>query len=273
MVRRSYRVTLHRGWTLAFVPSDTVLSTDEMGRVPPPILRTVGRDGVNAVFDVFIIQSLLNDRLPKPHSPIPVTGVADIGTTLAIEAYQAVVMNMVPPTGTVEPGSLTYYSLASRPLVEPPRSPTIGHFGRVPADVAEAARVSFRQWGVPASVTIAQWAVESAWGAAMPPNSNNPFGIKAVGGQPGVDSMTREVEGGQSITKSATFRMFASLAEAFEAHGKLLATVARYRPAMAKKDNPDAFADALTGLYATDPLYGTTLKYVIHNYGMDQFDR
>jgi flagellum-specific peptidoglycan hydrolase FlgJ len=41
---------------------------------------------------------------------------------------------------------------------------------------------------------------------------------------------------------------------------------------MAKKNDPDAFADALTGVYATDPQYGTTLKYVIHTYGMDQFD-
>ena len=245
-----------------------------MGRVAPPIVRSVGRDAPNGSLDVRIVQSLLNDRLPKPHSPVPVTGTADIGTTLAIEAYQAVVMNMVPPTGTVEPGSLTYYSLACRPLVEPPpRTASTGHFGRVPADVGEAARLSFRQWGVPASVTIAQWAVESAWGASMPPGSNNPFGIKAVGGEPAVESMTHEVEAGVRVTISARFRQFATLADAFDWHGRLLATSRYYVAAMARKTDPDAFADALTGVYATDPQYGTTLKYVIHTYGMDQFDR
>lgn len=244
-----------------------------MGRVAPPIMASVGRGGANAPVDVFIVQSLLNDRLPAPHSPVPVTGEADIGTTLAIQAYQAVVMNMVPPTGTVEPGSDTYYSLASRPLVEQPRTATTGHFGKVPAEVGDAARLSFRAWGVPASVTVAQWAVESAWGAAMPPGSNNPFGIKAVGDQPAVESLTREVVAGENITISAKFRAFASLSEAFDLHGRLLATGAPYKVAMTRKDNPDAFADALTGVYATDPLYGTTLKYVIHTYGMDQFDR
>ena len=88
-----------------------------MGRVAPPIFTSVGQNGVNAPRDVFVIQSLLNDRLPKPHTPIPITGVADPGTILAIQAYQAVVMSMFPPTGRVEPGSETYYSLAARPLV------------------------------------------------------------------------------------------------------------------------------------------------------------
>lgn len=259
--------------SLAAIPSPTVLSTDQMGRVAPPIIASVGRGGTNALLDVFVIQSLLNERLPEPHSPVPVTGVADIGTTLAIEAYQAVMMNMVPPTGTVEPGSETYYSLASRPLVQAPRTASTGHFGKVPPDVGDAARLSFKTWGVPASVTIAQWAVESAWGVSMPPGSNNPFGIKAAGDQQAVESMTREVVGGNTITISAKFRAFSSITEAFDLHGKLLATAPVYKPAMAKKDNPDAFADALTGVYATDPQYGTTLKYVIHTYGMDQFDR
>ena len=39
------------------------------------------------------------------------------------------------------------------------------------------------------------------------------------------------------------------------------------------KDDPDAFADALTGVYATDPNYGTTLKYVIHTYGFTINDK
>jgi hypothetical protein len=72
--------------SLALVPSPTILSTDVMGRVAPPIVASVGRDGANHPGDVFVIQSLLNDRLPKPHSPVPVTGVADVGTMLAIEA-------------------------------------------------------------------------------------------------------------------------------------------------------------------------------------------
>jgi hypothetical protein len=258
---------------MAVVPSPTILSTDEMGRIAPPIFASVGRGGENRPGDVFVIQSLLNDRLPKPHSDVPVTGTADIGTVLAIQAYQAVVLRMIPPTGTVEPGSPTYYALAARPVVSDTNPNSVGHFGKVPTDVASAAVESRLHWSVPASVTLAQWAVESAWGAAMPPDSNNPFGIKAVGDEPGVESPTREVVGGETLTVTAKFRKFPNLADAFDAHGKLLATASVYTGAMQKKDNPDAFADALTGVYATDPAYGTTLKFVMHAYNFMSYDK
>ena len=270
---RRFATLFERNKTVALVPSQVILSTDEMGRIAPPIFGTVGREGENTPGDVFVVQSLLNDRLPQPHSPVPVTGVADIGTVLAIEAYQAVVLGMTPPSGKVEPGSATYYALAARPLVEPPKPGAVGRFGKVPPEVIEAAVASKMKWSVPASITMAQWAVESAWGASMPPGSNNPFGIKALPGQPAVDSMTREVINGQSINLPQPFRKFESLAEAFEQHGRLLATGNPYKKAMLLKDDPDAFADALTGVYATDPNYGTTLKYVIHNYNLVEHDK
>ena len=127
------------------------------------------------------------------------------GTTLAIETYQAAILQMTPPSGRIDPGIATYYALAARPLVEGARPVPTGHFGEVPADVADAAVASRNKWTVPASVTVAQWAVESAWGASMPPGSNNPFGIKAVGDQPAVESPTREVINGESIKISARF--------------------------------------------------------------------
>ncbi len=257
---------------MGLVPSATIISTDEIGRVAPPIFASVGQDGVNKPGDVFVIQSLLNDRLPRPHTFLPVTGDADPGFILAIEAYQAVVLGMNPPTGRVDPGSATYYSLAARPLVsdasKPP--PRYGHVGKVPPDVATAAVSSEQKWKVPAPITLAQWAIESAWGASMPTDSNNPFGIKAVAGQAGVDSGTHEVVAGQDVSIVARFRKFENLAEAFDLHGRLLATNRVYAPAMAQVSNPDAFADALTGVYATDPKYGYKLKWVMHNYGFEQ---
>ena len=244
-----------------------------MGRIAPPIVASVGREGVNNPKDVFVIQGLLNDRLPKPHSPVPVTGVADIGTMLAIQAYQAVMVNMNPPSGRVEPGSATYYSLAARPLIDDTPKTSVGRYGELPKDVIDAAIASRLRWNVPASITLAQWVVESAWGAAMPPASNNPFGIKAVADQPAVESPTREVLNGISVTITARFRKFETLTEAFDQHGKLLATAPVYKAAMTQVQSTDAFADALTGVYATDPQYGFTLKWVIRNYGFARYDR
>ena len=259
---------------MALVPSPTVLSTDEMGRVAPPIMTSVGHDAINSPADVFVIQSLLNERLPKPHTPVAVTGIADPGLDLAIRAYQAVVMGMNPPTGHIAPGSDTYYSLAARPLVQQV-TPTVrfGRIGIVPPDVLAAAIASRLRWRVPASVTLAQWVVESAWGASMPPESNNPFGIKAIGSQPAVESGTREVVNGSDVFIRARFRRFENLEEAFDQHGRLLATNRVYGAAMQFADDPEAFADALTGVYATDPKYGYTLRWVINTYGFKQHDR
>src|ERR1700722_17849140 len=63
----------------------------------------------------------------------------------------------------------------------------------IPASVivaAQAAHKTFYSLGPFASVTLAQWAVESDYGRAMPAGSNNPFGIKAFGDQPYVEAMT-----------------------------------------------------------------------------------
>lgn len=259
---------------MCLAPSPTILSTDEVGSVAPPIFTSVGQDAVNGPGDVFVIQSLLNKRLPQPHTEVPVTGVIDPGTILAIKAFQAVMMGMNPPTGNVAPGSPTYYALAARPLVnrEPQPTTPFGHVGIVPPDVIDAAKASQHRWAVPASVTLAQWIVESAWGAAMPPDSNNPFGIKALDTQPGVESETREVIDGKVVITKARFRRFESVAEAFEQHGKLLSTAAPYRTAMELIKDPDRFADALTGVYATDPQYGTTLRWVMETYHLKQYD-
>ena len=259
---------------MCLAPSQTILSTDEAGAVAPPIFTSVGQDAVNGPGDVFVIQSLLNRRMPKPHTDVPVTGAMDPGTILAIKAFQAVVMGMNPPTGYVAPGSPTYYALAARPLVTKEQAPTprFGHVGIVPPEIIEAAKASLRRWGIPASITLAQWIVESAWGAAMPPDSNNPFGIKALEGQPAVESETREVIDGKVLTVTARFRRFASVSEAFELHGKLLSTGSPYRAAREVVNDPDRFADALTGVYATDPQYGTTLKWVMDNYRLKQYD-
>ena len=126
---------------------------------------------------------------------------------------------------------------------------------------------------MPAAVTLAQWAVESAWGAAMPPDSNNPFGIKAVADQPAVDSATHEVVNGETITVTVKFRIFDSIGQAFDEHGRLLASNPVYGSAMQQVGNPEAFADALTGVYATDPDYGSTLKWVMQNYKLEAYDQ
>ena len=81
----------------------------------------------------------------------------------------------------------------------------------------------------------------------MPPGSNNPFGIKAAAGQPCVTvRMREESRSGRSVHIRAAFPKFATLADAFEEHGRLLATYRAYAEARRYVDDPDAYADALT---------------------------
>jgi flagellum-specific peptidoglycan hydrolase FlgJ len=141
-----------------------------------------------------------------------------------------------------------------------------------PQDVIQAAIASRRKWGVPASVTLAQWSVESNFGRAMPPGSNNPFGIKALPGQPSVTARTSENVKGKVIYIEAKFRAFVSLSDAFDQHGRLLATAPVYAKAMALKNNPNAFAAALTGIYASNPHYGIELQGRMKQYNLYQYD-
>ncbi len=51
--------------------------------------------------------------------------------------------------------------------------------------------------------SIAQFALESGWGAHMPPGSNNPFGVKDFHNADAVWAMTTEVIGGRAIREEA----------------------------------------------------------------------
>jgi flagellum-specific peptidoglycan hydrolase FlgJ len=143
-----------------------------------------------------------------------------------------------------------------------------------PSDVIAAAQNAERTWGIPASVSLAQWALESGWGKHMPPGSNNCFGMKArVGkGDKLVTVPTREVIGGRSVVVNAPFRVFATIADAFLAHGELLARAPVYAGARAHLPDAIAFAMALTGVYATDPKYGQLLLSIIRGSSMLQYD-
>ena len=83
---------------------------------------------------------------------------------------------------------------------------------------------------------------------------------------------TREHENGAWVTRTAPFRVYHNIAESIEDHSRLLATGAAYRHAMASRSLPDAFATALTGVYATDPGYGSDLIALMRLYNLYRYD-
>ncbi|WP_415404094.1 glucosaminidase domain-containing protein [Tateyamaria sp. SN3-11] len=138
--------------------------------------------------------------------------------------------------------------------------------------VIEAAIATQSKWNVPASVTLAQWALESAYGESMPTGSNNPFGIKARSGEAHVVAWTTEVVHGKSQRVQAKFRAFPNMEAAFDRHGRLLGTSSYYSRARKFASDPDKFADALTGVYATDPMYGAKLKSIMRSNNLYKFN-
>lgn len=142
----------------------------------------------------------------------------------------------------------------------------------IPQPIIDAARAAQARWKIPASISLAQFGLESGWGVHTPPDSFNYFGIKALAGQPSVTVPTREVIDGKSVTINAAFRKFTSPDEAFDLHAQLLATSAHYAMARNALPDPYAFANALTGVYATDPNYGHLLGQIIRGDDLTQYD-
>jgi len=234
------------------------------------ISGSVGRGGANLPSDVLLVQQLINSHLPAPLSPLLADGNCGDLTIGAIEEIQRSSLQMNPPDGRVDPDGATFRFLTGGGVPAPPIQAAGSR--TFPADVIAAAQASQKTWNIPAAVSLAQWALESNWGKSMPAGSNNPFGIKAAAGQPYVEAQTREVIGGNNVTIVAQFRQFASIDDAFDQHGRLLATASPYANARTLIGDPDAFADALTGVYATDPNYGTALKGMMKTYNLYQYD-
>lgn len=147
--------------------------------------------------------------------------------------------------------------------------------GKFTVELIEGAIEGERVHGVPASVSLAQWALESGWGKAMPPGSNNPFGMKARKHETGpvVTVPTREQRAdGSWYTIHAPFRKFASMGEAFAEHAKLLGTAPVYAPARAKLPDLDAYVRTMGRIYATAHDYADIILSIINKYNLRQYD-
>lgn len=139
--------------------------------------------------------------------------------------------------------------------------------------------------GISAIATLAQAAVESAWGEAAPGFAF--FGVKDTDGINGneqllttteysrrsdlkfpvVISVTPVIRNGQKWFKYRIkdyFRAYASPEECFTDHCMFFIINARYANALQFKSDPRLFIDAIAHAgYATDMNYATTLRKVV----------
>src|SRR5690606_272983 len=139
--------------------------------------------------------------------------------------------------------------------------------------IAEAARAEQRKHRLFASVTIAQAALESAWGQSkLARGANNLFGIKGTGPAGNVEMPTWEVVNGQRVETTARFRRYHSRAECIEDRSRILTTLSRYRDVLeAGTWREQAKALQACG-WATDPGYADKLVGIITQWRLEQYD-
>ena len=155
----------------------------------------------------------------------------------------------------------------------PPRNPQEAFI----FEVGPGGQQSQLATGVPASVTIAQAILESAWGRSfLAREASNLFGIKALT-KPGpagvvwIDAW--EVEDGENVYVPHPFRKYNTLAESIVDHGLFFVENRRYASALAAKDDPKEFARRIAAAgYATDPEYPSKLIALMDRYDLYQWD-
>ena len=215
-------------------------------------------------------------RAAPPQAAAPQTATSHISPEAAIPGMPAAAATSGPAQPSATTGGPAQPPAAASTRHHP--APAAASGPGTPAQqafidqVAPGAIAAQRTYGVPAAVTIAQAVEESGWGqSTLAVQDHNLFGIKGAG-PAGSDSYpTQEFQNGQWVTTTAQFRAYHDIAQSIEDHGKLLATSGDYTAAMAVRQTPDSFAQALTGVYATDPGYGTNLISLMQRFNLYRF--
>ena len=195
-------------------------------------------------------------------------GAAAIPGLLSITAHRLSAGSNAPSW----PPSAAHYSRHHPPTAATPLHDTNTQQAFI-GEVAPGAVAAQHRYGVPAAVTIAQAIDESGWGRSrLATQAHNLFGIKGTGPAGRDTQPTQEYENGRPVTRIASFRAYHNVAESIDDHGRLLAASEYYREAMADRKDPNAFAAALTGVYATDPDYGAKLIGLMRLYNLYRYD-
>lgn len=139
--------------------------------------------------------------------------------------------------------------------------------------IGPAAQVCCKQTGVPASITLAQGALESGWGSAAP--GNNLFGIKADPSWQGpvVFVPTHEYVNGERIAIRAKFRSYQTWLGSILDHTRFFFVNPRYRDALAVRTDPVKWARGIQAAgYATDPNYSGKLLQIVAAHNLTAWD-
>jgi flagellar protein FlgJ len=205
----------------------------------------------------------------------PADGAARARATRADSATAATEPPSRATAGTFPahlPASLA--ALGGEVRTEPEQSPTPAEFVTALLPEAQAAAATL---GVEPKLLLAQAALETGWGRAVPEGDSAPahnlFGIKAGAAWQGgsVERWTLEHRGDVTAPELAQFRAYDSTAESFADYVDLIASSRRYSDALVNAANPEGYARAVTNAgYATDPEYADKWLAIYHGDRLEQ---
>lgn len=132
-------------------------------------------------------------------------------------------------------------------------------------EVIRLAQESQAKYGVPASVTLAQYATESGYGTSwLAQNANNYFGMMAS------KSSTNKI-----YRTDRYWQVHDSMADSFDKHGQLLSS-GRYAEATAGVTDAYSYIDAIQPIYAPESDGNTGIaalwKTIIRQNNLTQYD-
>lgn len=133
----------------------------------------------------------------------------------------------------------------------------------------DIAKGNMKQYGIPASIILAQGILESGAGAGtLSKTANNHFGIKCHTGWEG-ESVRHDDDASQEC-----FRKYKDPAESYRDHAEFLTGRSRYASLFKlEKGDYEAWAKGLKAAgYATDPKYPDKLISYIERYNLHQYD-
>ncbi len=136
-------------------------------------------------------------------------------------------------------------------------------------DFKDIAKNNMRDYGIPASIILAQGILESGAGrGTLCKTANNHFGIKCHTGWTG-ESVRHDDDAAQEC-----FRKYSDPAESYKDHALFLTSRGRYASLFKlDKDDYEAWAKGLKAAgYATDPKYPDKLISYIERYNLHQYD-
>ncbi|MDO5004459.1 MAG: glucosaminidase domain-containing protein, partial [Ligilactobacillus salivarius] len=144
------------------------------------------------------------------------------------------------------------------------------------SQIGEVAKIVADEYGIYASMMIAQAGLESGWGSSMlSQQAHNLFGVKWSGKGNYVTMPTLEYYGGAYHTVNAPFAAYNTYYESLVGYATMIKTrfpksTKSYSPTY--QDAARNLRNGIYGTYATDPEYASKLISVINTYGLYKYD-